>query len=188
MDDGSPERLRARALALVGVAFADRPAPASLTDSMQLSDAECQQVMSFDAMTWQDVGFQQVQRCSDAVFWLSPEAFCYFLPGLLTASLREGSLAANAYEALIGMLDRSPEPAFWDDFFAPRWTLLSPLEVEAVAAWVDWFEALEPAAFYQGTFDRARGTLRLLRERIGGRVPRVTEDEPARSSDAGEAP
>jgi hypothetical protein len=69
--------------------------------------------------------FDQVWDNSDAVFWFAPEAICYYLPGLPPASLREDRLDANACDALIGMLDRSPEPACWGDFFAPRWTLLS---------------------------------------------------------------
>jgi hypothetical protein len=67
------------------------------------------------------------------------------------------------------MLDRSPEPAYWDDFFAPRWTLLSVPELDAVAAWLDWFEDVEPDAFYANSYDRARETLSLLKQRRADR-------------------
>jgi hypothetical protein len=166
MPNESRETLRARALQLVGSAFAGRGAPAVMTDSMQLSDIEYEEVMSFEGMRWEDVTFDHVQRDSDAVFWFAPEAFCYYLPGILMASLREDRLDANAYDSIVGMLDRSPEPAYWDDFFAPRWTLLSAPEADAVAAWLAWLEAVEPDAFHDNTHDRARETLRLLKVAI----------------------
>lgn len=165
------ETLRARALERLVAAFAAREAPAVMTDSQQLSDAEYEEVMSFEGLRWEDLAFDQVERNSDAVFWFAPEAFCYYLPGLLAAGLREDRLDANAFDALIGMLDRSPEPDWWDDFFAPRWTLLSPPEVDAVAAWLAWYEAVLPDAFHANTYDRARETLRLLNRRHGARSP-----------------
>jgi len=171
MANQAREMLRTRALELIDSAFAGRGAPAVMTDSMQLSDVEYEEVMSFDRMGWEDVTFDQVQRDSDAVFWFAPEAFCYYLPGLLAASLRESRLDANACDSLIGMLDRSPEPAYWDDFFEPRWTLLSAPELDAVAAWLAWFEASEPDSFHDNTYDRARETLRLLKQRRGAQEP-----------------
>jgi hypothetical protein len=169
MANEARETLRARALELIGSAFAGRGAPAVMSDSMQLSDVEYEEVMSFRGMRWEDVAFDQVQRNSDAVFWFAPEAFCFYLPGLLVASLREDRLDANACDALIGMLDRSPVPDYWDDFFAPRWTLLSAPELDAVAAWLAWFEAVEPDAFHENTYERARETLELLKQRQGAR-------------------
>jgi hypothetical protein len=160
--------LSSRALELISAAFAGREAPSVMTDSKQLSDLEYEEVMFFEGLDWHDVTFQNVEEYSDAVFWFAPEAFCYYLPGFLAAALEENRWDANAYDALIGMLDRSPEPAYWDDFFAPRWTLLSAGEIEAVAAWVRWLEAVQPDAFHPNTYERAQGTLRLLKEPTQG--------------------
>jgi hypothetical protein len=118
--------------------------------------------MSFDGMHWRDVAFDQVEKNADAVFWFSPEAFCYYLPGLLAAGLKENRTDSNAYDALIGMLDRSPEPDHWDDFFAPRWPLLSDAEIEAVRAWVRWLESVYPELFPSNTSERVDDTLTLL--------------------------
>jgi hypothetical protein len=171
MRDESRETLRESALERIGTAFAGRRPPADLSDSKQLSDFEYEEVMSFEGMRWQDVGFAQVQRCSDAVFWFAPQAFCCYLPGILAASLREDRVDANAYDSLIGMLDRSPEPDYWDDFFAPRWTLLSAPELDAVVAWVRWLEAVEPDAFHANSYERAHETLRLLKARLDDEPP-----------------
>lgn len=164
----APQSPSARALAQIGAAFADRSPPSVMTTSKQLSDVEYEEVMSFDGMSWQDVTFEQVRRYPDAVFWFAPEAFCYYLPGLMAAGLRENRTDSNAYDSLIGMLDRSPEPAYWDDFFLPRWTELTAAELDAVAAWVEWLESVEPHPVYENTYDRCRETLRLLKERRTG--------------------
>jgi hypothetical protein len=42
--------------------------------------------VAFAGMRWQDVGFDPVQRCSDARFRFAPEAFRRYLPGLRAAS------------------------------------------------------------------------------------------------------
>lgn len=150
------------ALGLIERAFADRSPPSAMTDSLQLSDAEYAEVMSFQGLRWQDVTFEHVQQFSDAVFWFSPTAFCYYLPGLLAPGLRELRWNCNAYDSLIGCLDRSPEPESWDDFFLPRWPLLSADEVEAVASWVRWLETVEPNGFFDNTYERVQDTLTLL--------------------------
>jgi hypothetical protein len=155
--------LAATALKLIGEAFVGRAPPEAMTDSLQLSDAEYDEVMSFDGMTWRQVAFDQVETNADAVFWFSPEAFCYYLPGFLAAGLTENRWESNAYDALSGMLDRSPEPNYWDDFFLPRWPRLSDGEIEAVRSWVRWIESVLPGAFHPNTYERVDGTLTLLR-------------------------
>lgn len=52
-----------------------------LSTSKQLSDLEYEEVMSYQGMRWQDVSFAQIEQHPDAVFWLVPEAFGYYLPG-----------------------------------------------------------------------------------------------------------
>lgn len=165
MTDEGLRALATLALERIESAFAGRRKPTVMSDSLQLSDLESEEVMSFADLRWPEVTFDQVDRNSDAVFWFAPEAFCYYLPGFLTASLSADRCDANAYDALIGMLDRTPEPEHWDDFFAPRWTRLSGAELEAVAAWVRWLAAVEPDAFHANTYERALETLRLLAER-----------------------
>lgn len=153
------------ALAALSPAFASRSMPAVMTTSMQLSDVEYEEVMAFSGKTWEAVSFDMVERNADAVFWFAPEAFCYYLPGFLSAGLATDRRDSNAYDALIGMLDRSPEPAYWDDFFLERWPRLSADEIDAVSLWMRWFDAAEPDAFFPNTFERVQETLALLKRK-----------------------
>jgi hypothetical protein len=167
MDEFATE-LAAEALELIDAAFADEPLPAMITDSHQLSDVEYDEMMSFDGMRWRDVTFDQIERNADAVFWFSPEAFRYYLPGFMATGLREGRTDSNAFDAIIGMLDRGDDPYMWDDFFLPRWPSLTAAEIEAVAAWALWLEAMLPDAFFPNTYERVQATLALLRRRAEG--------------------
>ena len=162
MTVGVDKKRARRALELINAAFADRVPPSIMTVSKQLSDIEYDEVMSFEGRRWQDTTFAQVAQNQDAVYWFSPEAFCYFLPGILAAGLRENRWDTNAYDAVVGQLDRSPDPDSWDDFFLPRWTLLTAPEIHAVGAWVSWLEAVQPDAYHNNTYERARETLLLL--------------------------
>ncbi len=157
---------RASVLAAIRSAFANRPIATVMTTSMQLSDVEHEEVMAFSGMSWDAVTFDMVEKYADAVFWFAPEAFCYYLPGFLAAGLKADRRDSNAYDALIGMLDRSAEPEYWDEFFLERWPLLSADELNAVALWVQWFE--EPDVFFPNTFERVQETLSLLQQKQTG--------------------
>lgn len=163
MDRDTADAQAAVALDAIERAFARREPPSVVTDSMQLTPGEYVEVMSFDGMDWRNVTVEQVERCGDAVFWFSPEAFCYYLPGILAAGLKSRRSDLNAYDSLIGSLDRSPQPDYWDDFFLPRWPSLSGAEIDAVAAWVSWLEIAEPDQVFGNTYERVRDTLILLR-------------------------
>lgn len=51
------------------------------------------------------------------IFWLAPEAFCYYLPGIFSAGIKENKPWLVVNQSLVDMLDRSPDPDAWDDFF-----------------------------------------------------------------------
>jgi hypothetical protein len=168
MSDGSAEainRTATTALNLVQNAFAGRAPPKEITDSKQLSDTEYKEVMSFEGLKWREVSVALVEQAPDAVFWFSPEAFCYYLPGVISAGLSAGRSDLLYFDSLIGCLDRSPVPSYWDDFFYPRFTLLKPDEIDAVSSWARWMELVEPDGYHEFTYERVQGTLALLRQR-----------------------
>lgn len=165
MKAGTQAAGAAAILEQVAQSFAHRPPPTVITDSMQLTEGEFAEVMAFDGLHWQDVTLALVEQCPDVVFWFSPEAFCYYLPGLFSAGLRENRADLMAYDALLSTLDRSPVPAYWDDFVLPRLPLLSVEEVDAVSAWATWVEHVAGDDVYGNLHERVQTTLRLLRER-----------------------
>ena len=144
-------------------AFTSRRRPRRLTASGQLSKDEALSAARFENKTWRDVTLEMLREDHEVLFWLSPEAFCYYLPGVLSVAVSEDDASLDIYDTIIYMLDRTSEPAYWDDFFVSRWTLLSPVECEAVRRWVDWFMKKRKAEFYENTQERVEDVLALLR-------------------------
>ena len=101
-----------RSLVAPKAAFFNRSTPLEITNSKQLTDIEYEEVMSFEGMHWQDVTFSQIEQNSDAVFWFSPDVFCYYLPGILEAGLTES---------------RWDEPAKLDDYWIVQTKIFAKL-------------------------------------------------------------
>lgn len=150
---------------LIQGAFSWRQKPLDLIGSSQLSADEYNEVMAFTDKDWLDVDCAMLEKNRDAIFWFSPEAFCYFLPAIMTASIRENKPWLLVVDALIGMLDMSPDPSGWDEFFLARWGTLNGKECEAVQEWLFWLASSEESFAFDNTLDRALGTVELLKER-----------------------
>jgi len=153
-------------LELIREVFANRPMPDVLVSSKQLSEDERKEVMSFQGKHWSAVTCEQLELCHEVVFWFSAKAFCYYLPGILSAGIKENRPDLLVYHSIIEMLDRSLDPTHWDDFFLERWPLLTPKECEAVQEWVLWLASLDSTAYYDNTFSRALETLDLLKHGV----------------------
>lgn len=106
-----------------------------------------------------------LQENHDAIYWLSPDAFCYYLPRIIEVSLYEGLDDLIAVEAIISMLDRSPSPEFWDDFFLSRFTLLSYQECESMQSWVLFLLENTTIVYNSDSLARAFDTLQVLKFR-----------------------
>ncbi len=147
-------------------AFKDRKMPATLTSSDQLSDQEIKDALAFSGKNWADVNCDLIEKHSDAVFWLSPKAFCYYLPGICCAGIKENRSDLLIYDSLIGMLDRSPVPQYWDSFFLERWPLLSAQECEVLQEWLLWIVEMSDKTIDEHSISRSMDTLELLRSGI----------------------
>jgi hypothetical protein len=119
----------------------------------------------FQGRTWSSLTCDELNEHQDAVFGFTPEAFCYYLPGIIAAGIRENRPHLLINASLVTMLDRSNTPNSWDDFFAMRWPSLSVQECMAVDSWLRWLAELSPPVFAAHSIDRALGTLKLLIDR-----------------------
>ena len=155
-------------LKALSAAFGERCRPEVLVGSDQLSKDELAEVMAFSGRHWSEVTCDLLEENRDALFWFSPEAFCFYLPGVLSCGIAEDRPDLLAYDAILGMLDRSPEPAYWDDFFLARWPLLSAEECEACQSWLRWLDSAGAELRREGSVFRALETLDLLKTLEGG--------------------
>lgn len=152
-------------LALIEEAFSHRRMPTLFLVPEQLAAHEHDDVMAFWGKPWSSVTGAQLEKHFEAIFWLTPKAFCYYLPGIFSAGIKERKPWLIVNHSLVGMLDRSSDPSSWDDFFSARWLLLTVQECEATQAWILWLSSFEDSSCSENSLARALDTLELLKQR-----------------------
>jgi hypothetical protein len=148
-------------------AFAARARPEQVRDMTRPADEMYGDADAFAGMDWRDVTCALLDKHFDAVHGFSPAAFCYYLPGIYSAGIREGRPDLLVNHSLITQLDRGNAPASWDDFFRERWPRLTPQECEATQRWILWLEEFDPPPIADASLSRAYDTVDLLAHQAG---------------------
>lgn len=150
---------------LIEEAFSHRRLPRLFLVSEELAAHECEDVTSFWGKPWSSVNGLQLEKHFEAIFWFTPEAFCYYLPGIFTAGIKETKPWLIVNHSIVNMLDRGPDPTSWDDFFFARWSQLTARECEATQEWILWLASFGSTSYSEPSLARAFDTLDLLRRR-----------------------
>ena len=116
----------------ISAAFSTRISPTAVVQPDPPDTHEYKDALHFQGRDWRQLTCDEWASYSDAIYAFSPPAFCYFLPGMLSAPIREDKADLLITDALINMLDRSPNRETWDSFFVERWPLLRTAECRAV--------------------------------------------------------
>lgn len=142
-------------------AFAHRERPSKLIESCFPVTPEQRDALWFTDRDWRAIGWQDWERHADAFYAFVPQAFVYYLPSILIgiASAPGGQL--QVADALLGVLNRSPEVYHWDAFITKRLLGLEPAEYEVMKAWVVSLSGL-PSALDEDDLTRAYETVDLL--------------------------
>src|ERR1700722_5824891 len=98
-------------------AFAARARPDVVRDMSFASDDIYGDADAFAGMDWRNITCAMLDKHYDAIHGFSPLAFCYYLPGIYTAGIRESRPDLLVNQGLIITLDRGNTPASWDDLF-----------------------------------------------------------------------
>jgi hypothetical protein len=160
-----PDAMRnVNTLQLIEAAFTHRDVPRSFLGSEQLAAHEADDVMTFWRKPWWCVTGAQLETSFEAIFWFSPEAFCYYLPGIFSAGVHENNPWLIVNQSIVSMLDRSADPDSWDEFFCARWLRLTVKECEATQAWILWLSSFQDA-YPEPALGRAFDTLELLKRK-----------------------
>jgi hypothetical protein len=164
-------------LSFIEEAFSMRAQPERVVEGDLAPTELYTDAIAFEGMDWRHLTCEMLDRYHDAVFGFSPAAFCYFLPGIFSAGIRERRPDLLVNHSLIRSLDRGNPPASWDDFFRARWPTLSSMECEAAQKWILWIEEFDPLPIEDVSLSRAYDTLDLLANQgasipIAGRSPK----------------
>lgn len=147
--------------AQIEAAFAMRKYPAMLVEPRSPVTPEQRDAIWFAGRHWLEVAWQDWQSHPDAFYSFVPEAFVFYLPSMLIGAMTAPKGELLAADALIGMLDRSPEPYHWDAFMTARLVGLEPSEYEVLKAWLLWRSAAVETSD-EDSLTRAYETIDLL--------------------------
>lgn len=100
----------------------------------------------------------------DILGLLTPSAFNYYLLIVIRVSLVENEPRLLMVQSLVNMLDRSPAPESWDEFYITRWPELCRAECEVVGAWLVWLAEIAPDVYSDHTISRAIKNIELILE------------------------
>ena len=154
-------------LSFIEQAFAKRTRPEKVRDMTRPVDEIYGDADAFAGKDWREVTCAMLVEHYNATSGFSPEAFCYYLPGIYTAGMREGRPDLLVNDALIMGLDRGNAPGSWDNFFQERWPRLTPQECEATQRWILWLTQFEPPPIADASLSRACDTMDLLAHQSG---------------------
>lgn len=148
-------------------AFSEREKPLSLSGAQSIDPEDMQEIRFFQGKQWDELTSEMLES-RDALFYHSSgEAFCYYLPGILTCGIKENNPHISIYDSIVSSLDRTPNPDYWDDFFLERWPKLLRAELDAVESWVFWLSDYPDWSAREHSLSRTVDTLSLLQARAG---------------------
>lgn len=145
-------------------AFSSREKPVNiLVDTAANTFKEdYEDALFFSGKTNKEIICDDLERHPSCVFWFSPKAYLYFLPGIFSATYTENRPDILVVSSIIMTLDRSNTPNTWDDFFAKRWVLLTKNECHVTQKWLLWLSQFDGLSFDEISLGRAFDTIDLL--------------------------
>lgn len=117
-------------------AFGMRLKPSRLVDVRNPVTPEQNDALWFSGRDWREIAWQDWDAHSDAFYAFTPTAFVYYLPSILSVTTRNPEKWLGAADALLGILNRSPDVYRWDNFVEKRLIGLGAAEYEAIKAWI----------------------------------------------------
>lgn len=140
-------------------AFAHRRMPVKLIEERGPPTSEQADALCFAQRAWPDVTWEDWVNHSGAVYAFTPEAFSYYLPGVLILSMQRRDEWFPPADSLLHMLDRSPVVEYWDFFLTTRLVGLHAAEYEVLK---EWLLQLSDDSVYGDSVNRSFDTVDLL--------------------------
>jgi hypothetical protein len=149
---------------LISSAFCWRQKPQNCIESLELSRDERNEVAAALNCDLKLLGAEALEHQFEAIYWLSPDAFCYFLPAIMLSGMRENVPSLIVYHSIVGMLDiHATSPSELDDFTRERFTRLTEIELNAVEHWLWWLSEQPQSGIAPDRIMRSIETVEMLR-------------------------
>lgn len=145
-------------------AFAHRQKPRDVVPRKYPGTDEYADAGHFEGKEWKAVDLNLIMRNQDAIYAFTPQAFLYYLPAFLTVPVLENRPELLTNQAIVTMLDRSPNTEFWDQFFVDRFSVLTDQELSALEGWILWLTDSGSGYFSDESLSQSLPTIDLLRK------------------------
>lgn len=152
-------------------AFAWRALPEQVAaPSRWANDDDHDEALYFLGRDWRALSRAEWGAKSSAIYHFLPAAFAYYLPSVLTLVAADPAEWLRPADSLLGMLNRSSTPAYWDDHLLACFGELREAEFAALSNWL-LFLAQHAGQAQCGAdqLGRAFDTVELLRRHCHGR-------------------
>lgn len=93
----------------------------------------------FTGKHWAQLEATDWQDYSDAIYEFTPNAFLYYLPGVLIVSIDGRNPSLTAADSIVTSLDTSGDPDIWTSWFSDRFGRLTPIELQVIADWLGFY-------------------------------------------------
>jgi hypothetical protein len=119
-------------------AFTHRQVPSEAVAHEQYLqfDSDVEDALWFTGRNWHDITLKDWERYNCGIYFLSPEAFAYYLPSLIVLSIQSPTDSLLSVDSVLHLLDRSPDMNGWDDHFSERFLGFTSDEYEVIKEWL----------------------------------------------------
>jgi hypothetical protein len=111
--------------------------PRVIFEDTPSGDDEIEAKNYFSQTTWRDIEPQELQKYWNTATLLTPQAFRYFLPGIIIKSIQE-NVFNLFYDITLSPLDTGYGKKYLSERTISLWVILSDIQINLVIEWVFW--------------------------------------------------
>lgn len=131
----------------------------------QLSQDEVDGILLIGKYKWGELTSDILEANADSISLVAPEAFAYYLPDVIMATIKDDCRNTVTAVPVVSMLDRTPNRQLWDYHFLQDGRSFLKGELFAIAEWIAWLADCGDFALDETSLIRALENLDLLSER-----------------------
>lgn len=146
-------------------AFDHRPLPAVAADDTRPFLTDRQEATRLNGKSREELDWHFLQKNSDALYAMTPQAFRYYLPKFLVIALQDGDVSPLFISPVFMMLDPGPDETYWNVDFRQKWLGMTLGEYDAVAEWLVRMASINDGDWDDVVLARAFDTVQRLSQR-----------------------
>lgn len=141
----------------IAKAFAQVPRPEDKDYTSSTGGEDYEESSQFFGKDWHTLSPDFLHTYRDVLFWFKPEAFLYYLPAFLNASIVADDENAIYVHTILQLLKKKSE----NSFSRARWGQLSDDQIRVLHEWLKWvLSKAPPGGVFAGEINEAIDTIK----------------------------